>query len=117
MPGHRNHDNVKIESIVYDDEKMSTLLKEVSRKIKEERSKRGLSLERMAKIANLTTNCIFKAESFQSELGLKSFLKISTALGMSPEKLLPIENERMQLTNGDLFEQITREADPGTINY
>lgn len=110
-------EELQIDSIVYDDEKMQVLLKEINKRLKEARIKRNISRARLAELSNLTTNYIFKMENNQCEVGLKSLLKISMALGITPEEFLPVENPERVITNGDRFEQIVADADVRTINY
>lgn len=108
---------IRLDTIVYDDEKMKILIKEVIRKISEERKKRGLSMNQLAELSNLTGSYIYKLENMQCEIGLKTLLKISSAFGIKPEELLPIEVKNRVLTNGERFEQIVQGADVRTINF
>lgn len=95
------------------------MLQEVSRKIRKERLRRGLSMARLAEIANLSVSHISKVEAEQCEIGLRALLKIATALGMEVTELLPDELTaipKMQ-TNGEKFEAIMQGANQQTIEF
>ena len=101
------------------DEEVKVLLQEVSRKIRKERLRRGLSMARLAEIANLSVSHISKVEAEQCEIGLRALLKIATALGMEVTELLPDELTaipKMQ-THGEKFEAIMQGANQQTIEF
>lgn len=121
--GNRDFEETNLlDSIIYDDDKMKQFLMEVSRRISEERKKRGISIMQLAEIANVSASHIFKVEAAQCEIGLKALLKISKALGVKPEEFLPEEmlavnqNQEQMTTNGEKFDLMTMEADPETID-
>ena len=90
------------------DEEVKVMLQEVSHKIRKERLRRGLSMARLAEIANLSVSHISKVEAEQCEIGLRALLKIATALGMEVTELLPDEMKTIPKmpTNGEKFEAI-----------
>ena len=101
------------------DEEVKVMLQEVSRKIRKERLRRGLSMARLAEIANLSVSHISKVEAEQCEIGLRALLKIATELGMEVTELLPDELTaipKMQ-TNGEKFEAIMQGANQQTIEF
>ena len=100
------------------DDEVKEILAEVSRKIRDERKKRGLSMARLAEISNLSVSHISKVEAAQCEIGLKALLKIATALGMDVMQLLPSElqeEEDKPQTNGERFESVVAAADQRTV--
>lgn len=111
-----------LESIIYDEDKMKLLFTEISQRVSEERKKRGISITRLAEIANVSASHIFKVETAQCEIGLKALLKISKALGAKLEDFLPedhlIEKDGLErvMTNGEKFDLITMDADSETID-
>lgn len=102
-----------------DDLEIKNYLKGISQNISRERKRRGLSMSRLADMANLSPSHIFKLENAQCEIGLKALLKISTALGVSPELFFPerLCGELKIMTNGDRFESIIQEADDEMIEF
>uniref|UniRef100_UPI003FF0CCAE helix-turn-helix domain-containing protein n=1 Tax=Roseburia sp. TaxID=2049040 RepID=UPI003FF0CCAE len=99
------------------DDEVKVILAEVSRKIHDERKKRGLSMARLAEISNLSVSHISKVEAAQCEIGLKALLKIATALEMDVMELLPCElqEENKPQTNGERFESVVATADQRTV--
>ena len=101
------------------DEEVKVMLQEVSRKIRKERLRRGLSMARLAEIANLSVSHISKVDAEQCEIGLRAVLKIATALGMEVTELLPDEMKIIPKmpTNGEKFEAIMQGANQQTIEF
>lgn len=101
------------EKDVLTEEGMNHVIVDVGRRIKEERVKRGMSMSRLAELANVSTSHISKVETAKCEIGLKSLIKIATALEMNASDFLP-EAERASgmtnggLTNGERFDLITK---------
>ena len=101
------------------DEEVKEMLQEVSRRIRKERLRRGLSMARLAEIANLSVSHISKVEAEQCEIGLRALLKIATALRMEVTELLPDEMKTIPKmpTNGEKFEAIMQGANQQTIEF
>lgn len=101
------------------DEEVKVMLQEVSHRIRKERLRRGLSMARLAEIANLSVSHISKVEAEQCEIGLRALLKIATALGMEVTELLPDEMKTIPKmpTNGEKFEAIMQGANQQTIEF
>ena len=101
------------------DKEVKVMLQEVSHKIRKERLRRGLSMARLAEIANLSVSHISKVEAEQCEIGLRALLKIATALGMEVTELLPDEMKTIPKmpTNGEKFEAIMQGANQQTIEF
>ena len=101
------------------DEEVKVMLQEVSHKIRKERLRRGLSMARLAEIANLSVSHISKVEAEQCEIGLRALLKIATAVGMEVTELLPDEMKTIPKmpTNGEKFEAIMQGANQQTIEF
>ena len=101
------------------DEEVKVMLQDVSHKIRKERLRRGLSMARLAEIANLSVSHISKVEAEQCEIGLRALLKIATALGMEVTELLPDEMKTIPKmpTNGEKFEAIMQGANQQTIEF
>lgn len=99
------------------DEELKKILLEVSRRVSAERKQRGMSMTRLAEVANLSVSHVSKIEAEQCEIGLRALLKISMAFGIKPEKLLPecLSEMPRALTNGERFERIMKGADAQTI--
>lgn len=100
------------------DEAVNEILKGVRKNISTERKKRGLSMAKLAAMANLSVSHISKLESARCDIGLKALLRIAAALEMEAEDLLPheiIQTGCAEQTAGERFENIMQGADPQTI--
>lgn len=115
---------IDIDSIVYDEEKMSIWLSEVGNRIRMERIRQKMSISRLAELANLSVSCISKTESNQCGISLKALLKIADALNIPIWQLL-VQEEAEDRTGIDQklsdraaqFEQITAESDEKTVAF
>ena len=101
------------------DDVMNQVLRDVSKYISHERTKRGLSMAKLAEMSNLSVSHISKLERSRCDIGLKALLRIAAAMEMEADELLPgdfepKETER-KLTAGERFEQIMQGADPQLV--
>lgn len=101
------------------DKEVKGMLREVSQNIRRERRRRGLSMARLAEMANLSVSHISKVEAEQCEIGLRALLKIAAALGIEVTELLPAELTEVpkMATNGEKFEEIMQGANQQTIEF
>ncbi|MGN0141690.1 MAG: helix-turn-helix domain-containing protein [Roseburia sp.] len=103
------------------EEQIKTILLDVSLKIHEERTRRGLSMAQLAEQANVSVSHISKVEAGKCEVGLNALLKIATALGLEIVDFLPpvIEDEKADklTSNGRRFESIVEGAEPKTVEF
>ena len=79
---------LKVETLIFDDEKMQHYMTKVGKRICKEREKRGLSVSALAERSNLSASYICKVESAQVGVGLKALIKIAVALELSVSDLL-----------------------------
>lgn len=105
------------------DEALSQMLLETGQNIRVERKKHGISISRLADMANLSVSHISKLENEQCEIGLKALIKISAAFGKDVEDLLPpfdrygkAGKQKIQ-TVAERFETVTQDADIQTVEF
>lgn len=67
---------------VYDDKYINSLIEEISKLLKEERLKKGYTLNQMAQMANINPSQLSKIENCDSKMGITSLVKIMLALDM-----------------------------------
>lgn len=67
---------------VYDDKYVNSLIEEISKLLKEERLKKGYTLNQMAQMANINPSQLSKIENCDSKMGITSLVKIMLALDM-----------------------------------
>lgn len=106
-----------IDTPCYNCDKMDLLLKEVGSRVKKERLNQHLSVAELAELAKLNTSNIYKIEAGESNIGLKSLLKVSIVLQKSVGDFIPIEEVKDQKKNGEKFEELTKELTLNEINY
>lgn len=71
----------------------------------------------LANLANLNPSHLYKVETRQSNIGLVAFLKVIFALQIPVDRILPITFNQKMKTNGERFEDITRQLDAASINF
>lgn len=113
--GHR----IDTESVVYDPEKMDRLFLEIGRNIHQERINHRLEVSEFARLCNLSSSQVYKAESGQTRYNLETIIKICTALGIGIERVVPLiapENISIR-SNGERFNDIVAQLDTPAINH
>lgn len=104
------------------DEGMKLILKEVSKNIRMERKRRGISISQLADMANISVSHISKLERAQCDIGLKALLRIAAAFEMDAAAFIQRESEadaageeERETTSGERFSRIVRDADPRIV--
>lgn len=82
----------KIDTLIYDDEKLDAQIAGIARKVMQERESRGLSISELAALANLSTSVISKGETGKSTFSLRSLIKIAAALNVSVKELFQVDD-------------------------
>lgn len=118
---------IRIDSIVYDEQKMEDWLAETANRIRTERMKQNLSISRLAELSNLSVSCISKIESYQCGISLKALIKMSDALNIPawellahdkiPEEIHSVDHDLEISDKGKKFEQITEFLDQETVAF
>lgn len=106
-----------MDTFCYDDDKMHLLLKDIGRRIQEERMKRNLSLFQLAHLSNVSPSHLNRIENGQRRPGIEPLLKICAALSVSVMDIMPIEHAPHLVTNGERFERITKGCSLKAINF
>ena len=121
---------IRINSIIYDDEKMEIRLGDIGKRIRQERLCRDLSISKLAELSNLSVSCVSKAESVRCRISLKALLKIAAALDIpagelmgekdaGPEEGVPAGHAEAEtaMSSGERFERITEHAGEETVDF
>lgn len=106
-----------IDTIVYDDDKLELLVKEIGKNVRKEREKRNWSSTELSNRSNINNSHIYKIESGLGNIGIAAVLKFCIAFGISPNDLIPLDDVQKVRTNGDRFDEITRNAGVETVNF
>ena len=125
----RRQKKFRLEALIFDEEKMDARLEQAAENIRMERERQGLSVSRLAQLANLSTSCVSKAEAATGGIGVKSLLKIAAALEVPVAELLRAEETPKRSATGAgeeeyaswgncgrIFEQVTQDASGETAD-
>lgn len=95
--------NYKLESFIFDDEKMELLYREIGHNINKQRTTKGLSLEKLGELANLPKSQIWHVEQGDVKYRSDVLFKIVAALDITINEVLPFHEKRYDLppTNGE----------------
>ena len=104
-----------IDTPIYDDELMKYVYKAISQSIKLEMEKSDISVKDLAYLSCCDYTYIANIISEKKQIGLKTLIKISYALGISPGDLFPYDFN-LRKSNGARFDDLTRECDLKTVN-
>lgn len=112
---------LKLDSVIYDDEIMDTMIEEICHRFTKERISRGLSVDELAKLVNLNKASIYRIEKPRDNTGkygisLPTFLRLSVLYNKSPESFIPIEEYERPMTIGEKIEMELVGEDPKFIN-
>lgn len=129
---HGRKRSIDLNTIAYDDRKMDIWMERIGKRIKKERIKKGLSLSKLAELANLSVSCISKAETKQCRISLKALAKIAAALdipagdllehgscGSDPDERLQyrMDEQDTDLTESERFEDMTIETEEEIVDF
>lgn len=111
-------DKIDVDSLIFDDKKMDLLFEQIGQNVYELRVKRGLSLTELASMSNLSKSTVYHIEEARYKAKLSAFLKLSAALRVPLESIIPIQYgmEGELLTNELRFKQLIEGLDVNQTN-
>lgn len=109
------NDNI-LNSALYSYEQMQIIYNGIAQNIYRMMDSKGMTLGCLASISGVTASSLSKILNYHSPIGLKSLLRISFAFECSPVELFPDDLNKRK-TNGDRFEELTRDMDVATVNF
>lgn len=104
-------------TLCYDDAKMELYMRDVGKRIQEERLKRNLSLLQLSHLSNVSLSHLNRVENGLRSIGIECLLKICSALSISVLDVLPLERVGHLRTNGERFDKITMNCSVKSINF
>ncbi len=96
-------------------EEQELFVKGVCQNIDRERDRHGLSQQGLAELSGISISHIHRLVNGESGLGVSALYRIAFALQISPADLLPSTTSTKQ-TNGQIYDEITKELDVQTNN-
>lgn len=117
----REHDNKFlnsdiVNSAIYDPGLMENYLVGIAQNVQIEMDKRNMSLRRLAELSDVNPSHLCKVLSHKSHIGLTTLIKISCALGVGVNDLLPTDTNKRK-TNGERFDDLTKTQDVRVVNF
>lgn len=105
-----------IDSICFDEDKMDCLLAEIGTRVKKERQLQNYTVSELAEMTSMNLAHLYRIEKGERPIGLRVLIKIAWALNRPIQKFIPFEEVDRPKTNGERFEEMTRNLDTATIN-
>lgn len=101
--------------LTYDEEEIDKIIKKIGRKIQEKRLEKNWSILDFCDKANISYSNLYKIESGQSAINLRTFLKAIIALDTTPDSLLDLSDKVNGYT--ERFIELTKEIDKGNMDF
>lgn len=105
-----------VDSAIYNEELLDVYLAGIVQNVHIEMCKRGMSSRQLANLAGLNPTHLSRIFGGKVNIGLGALIKLSCALQMGVNELLPTDSNRRK-TNGERFDDITKELDVASCNY
>lgn len=105
-----------VESAIYNDELLKIYLSGIVQNVRIEMCKRNMSSRQLANLSGLNPTHLSRIFSGKVNIGLSALIKVSCALQMGVNELLPTDSNKRK-TNGERFDDITKELDVASCNY
>ena len=105
-----------VESPVYNPERMDGVMNGIVQNIRIEMDKQEMTLSNLAELADVDCAHLSRVFKGTGRIGLTVLIKVAYVLKISPSELFPYDfNSRK--TNGQRFDEITKELDLSSSNY
>ena len=78
--------------------------------------KKGITLRGIAEMSGISYSALSKILNRKTRLGLRVLIKIAYALRVSPKELFPNDLNKRK-TNGERFEELTKDMDVSDCNF
>ena len=101
---------------IYDDELMEQVLDGIVSNVMLEMDKQGLTTRGLAELSDGTYSHLSRIFNHEARIGLQTLIKVAYALHLSPAELFPYDINKRK-TNGQRFDEITKELDVVSSNF
>lgn len=105
-----------LDTPINDEEKIESILEGIIQNIYIEMEKQGISLRGLGELSGVNYSHLSRMFNGQAAIGMKGLIKIAYALHVSPGELFPYDSNKRK-TNGQHFDEITKEMDIASCNY
>lgn len=112
---HYNNNSI-LNSPIYDEIRMKAILDGISQNIWQKMDAKNMSVRNLAEVSGTTYCGLSNIFNYKKTIGLRSLIKIAYALECSPVDFFPYDLNRRK-SNGDRFDEITKNLDLDSVNY
>lgn len=105
-----------IDTPLFNEKDMDMIYWGIAQNVYVEMDKQGFSIRELGNVSGVNYSHLTKIFNGQGKMGLSTLIKISYALHMNPKDFFPFDDNGRK-TNGQRFEELTKELDTAGINY
>lgn len=105
-----------IDTPIYDQDLMDSLLDGIAQNIYIEMEKQHMTIRGLGEMAGINYSTLYYILEGKKRIGIKSLIKISCALHLSPCDLFPYDTNTRK-TNGQRFDEMTKGLDIQSSNF
>ena len=95
-------------SICTSDELMQSFLKDIAKKLREERCRQDMDVSTLSSLAGVSDSVIYRYERGSNQISLQVFIKIALALKLDIAKVISINTSQKEETVGEKFSYMVR---------
>ena len=95
-------------SMCTSDELLADFLKEIARRLKEERLRQDMDVATLSELSGINNSIIYRYEKGTNQVSLQVLIKIALALKLDIAKVIPINTSQKEETVGEKFSYIVR---------
>lgn len=101
-------DNDLLDSICTNDDLLEAALKNIGKRLKEERLRQNISVSNLSKLSHVSESTIYRYERGGNSIELQVLIKIVPALKLDIAKVISINDIAKEETAGETFSYIVR---------
>lgn len=106
-----------IDTPIYNEDMMNYILDGILSNICIEMDKQNISVRELGDLSGVDYSHLSRVFNGHGRIGLTAMIKIAYALHISPRELFPYDEADKRKTNGDRFNELTKEMDLSSSNF
>ncbi len=104
-------------SICTSDELMQSFLKDIAKKLREERCRQDMDVSTLSSLAGVSDSVIYRYERGSNQISLQVFIKIALALNLDIAKVISINTSQKEETVGEKFSYMVRNQSRESVDF
>ncbi len=104
-------------SICTSDELMQSFLKDIAKKLREERCRQDMDVSTLSSLAGVSDSVIYRYERGSNQISLQVFIKIALALKLDIAKVISINTSQKEETVGEKFSYMVRNQSRESVDF